>query len=85
MFILCNPHNPTGRVFKREELKKLSNICAENNVLIVADEIHGDLIRRDQTFIPIAKAADKTIILLLVQRSIKHLMLAGFIDKCDHL
>ena len=58
MFILCNPHNPTGRVFNREELKKLSDICAENNVLIVADEIHGDLIRRNQTFIPIAKAAD---------------------------
>ena len=58
MFILCNPHNPTGRVFNREELKKLSDICAENNVLIVADEIHGDLIRRNQTFIPIAKAAE---------------------------
>src|SRR3954447_4429415 len=60
MFILCNPHNPTGRVFNREDLHKLSTICAENNVLIVADEIHGDLIRRDQTFIPIAKAGDKT-------------------------
>lgn len=59
MFILCNPHNPTGRVFNKEELKKLSDICAKNGVLIVADEIHGDLIRRDQTFIPIAKAVDK--------------------------
>jgi cysteine-S-conjugate beta-lyase len=58
MFILCNPHNPTGRIFKKDELKKLSDICAENNVLIVADEIHGDLIRRDQTFIPIIKAAE---------------------------
>jgi cysteine-S-conjugate beta-lyase len=60
LFILCNPHNPTGRVFTKEELKKLSDICAQNNVLIVADEIHGDLIRRNQTFIPIAKAADNT-------------------------
>ncbi len=59
MFILCNPHNPVGRVFTREELKKLSDICVANNVLIVADEIHGDLIRRNQTFVPIAKAADK--------------------------
>ncbi|CAM3694622.1 MalY/PatB family protein [Marinicrinis lubricantis] len=58
MFILCNPHNPTGRIFNVDELKKLSEICAENGVLIVADEIHGDLIRRDQTFIPIAKVVD---------------------------
>ncbi|MEO2076264.1 MAG: MalY/PatB family protein [Bacillus sp. (in: firmicutes)] len=59
MFILCNPQNPTGRVFNKDELKKLADICVKNNVLIVADEIHGDLVRRNQTFIPIAKAADE--------------------------
>ncbi|MGM0903945.1 MAG: MalY/PatB family protein [Bacillota bacterium] len=59
MFILCNPHNPVGRIFKEDELKRLSDICAENGVLIVADEIHGDLIRRDQTFIPIAKVTNQ--------------------------
>jgi cystathionine beta-lyase len=58
MFILCNPHNPTGRIFSNEELKRLSDICAKYDVLIVADEIHGDLIRRDQKFTPIAKLAD---------------------------
>jgi cystathionine beta-lyase len=58
MFILCNPHNPTGRIFSNEELKRLSDICAQNHVLIVADEIHGDLIRRDQVFTPIAKLAE---------------------------
>ncbi|MEW9052025.1 MAG: MalY/PatB family protein [Neobacillus sp.] len=58
MFILCHPHNPTGRVFTKDELRRLAKICAENNVLIVADEIHGDLVRQNQTFIPIAKAAD---------------------------
>ncbi|WP_066062335.1 MalY/PatB family protein [Neobacillus soli] len=58
MFILCNPHNPAGRVFTVEELRKLAAICADNGVLIVADEIHGDLIRRNQTFIPIAKAVN---------------------------
>jgi cysteine-S-conjugate beta-lyase len=59
MFILCNPHNPVGRIFKEDELKRLSDICAENGVLIVADEIHGDLIRRNQTFTPIAKVVDQ--------------------------
>jgi cysteine-S-conjugate beta-lyase len=60
MFILCNPHNPTGRIFNQEELRKLSDICAANDVVIVADEIHGDLIRQNQTFIPIAKVAENT-------------------------
>lgn len=59
MFILCNPHNPVGRIFKEDELKRMSDICAENGVLIVADEIHGDIVRRDQTFIPIAKVTNQ--------------------------
>ncbi|WHY89549.1 MalY/PatB family protein [Neobacillus cucumis] len=58
MFILCNPHNPTGRIFNQEELQKLADICERHNVLIVADEIHGDLVRCNQTFIPIAKAVE---------------------------
>lgn len=44
LFILCNPHNPVGRVWSEEELKKIGKICIENNVLIVSDEIHFDLI-----------------------------------------
>lgn len=59
MFILCNPHNPTGRIFNQDELKKMSEICAKYNVIIVADEIHGDIIRRNQTFTPIVKVAAK--------------------------
>ncbi|MDR6123157.1 cystathionine beta-lyase [Bacillus sp. SLBN-46] len=59
MFILCNPQNPTGRIFNKDELRRLSEICEENNVIIIADEIHGDLTRRNQTFIPIAKASDQ--------------------------
>lgn len=58
MFILCNPHNPTGRIYTEEELQKLSDICAANDVIIVADEIHGDLIRENQTFSPIAKVTN---------------------------
>ncbi|MEH7302794.1 MalY/PatB family protein [Neobacillus drentensis] len=59
MFILCNPQNPTGRIFNKDELRRLSEICEKNNVLIIADEIHGDLTRSNQTFIPIAKASDQ--------------------------
>ncbi len=44
LFILCSPHNPVGRVWKKEELKRLGEICLENGVLIFADEIHHDLV-----------------------------------------
>lgn len=44
MLILSNPHNPVGRVWTREELTRIGNICLENNVLVVSDEIHCDLI-----------------------------------------
>ncbi|WP_438361957.1 MalY/PatB family protein [Niallia circulans] len=58
LFILCNPHNPTGRIFTVEELTRLNEICVKHNVLIITDEIHGDLIRRTQKFTPIAMVAD---------------------------
>jgi cystathionine beta-lyase len=44
LFILCNPHNPVGRVWTEDELKKIGEICVKNNVLIISDEIHFDLI-----------------------------------------
>lgn len=44
LFILCSPHNPVGRVWTREELTKLSEICLRHNVIVFADEIHNDFI-----------------------------------------
>ncbi|WP_040208865.1 MalY/PatB family protein [Neobacillus jeddahensis] len=77
MFIMCNPHNPTGRVFTEEELQKLSTICMEHNVLIVADEIHGDLIRRNRSFIPIVKTVDDTSHIITFTAINKTFNLAG--------
>ncbi len=45
LFILCSPHNPVGRVFLKEELQKLGEICLKHNVIIVSDEIHCDFTR----------------------------------------
>jgi cysteine-S-conjugate beta-lyase len=53
-FILCNPHNPVGRVFRRDELERMAELCLARDVLICSDEIHGDLIYRDQRHLPIA-------------------------------
>ena len=44
LLLLCSPHNPVGRVWSEDELRKLGEICIRNNVLIIADEIHNDLI-----------------------------------------
>ncbi len=53
LLILCNPHNPIGRVWHRDELQKLADICIEHGVFIIADEIHGD-ITYNQAYTPIA-------------------------------
>jgi len=44
LFLLCSPHNPTGRAWSKEELEKIIDICIENDVLIIADEIHADIV-----------------------------------------
>jgi len=54
LFILCNPHNPVGRVFTRTELERMAEICLRYEVPIIADEIHSDLIYAGHHHIPIA-------------------------------
>jgi len=63
MFILCSPHNPVGRVWKKEELTKMAEICIENNVVLISDEIHGDLIRKGQTHYPICTLIDNDLLI----------------------
>ncbi len=53
LFLLCSPHNPVGRIWTREELLRLSEICLNNGVILVADEIHGDLILPGYTFVSV--------------------------------
>lgn len=57
MLILCNPHNPVGRVWSEDELRHVADICTRNGVMIVADEIHGDLLRPDATMRHLAQVA----------------------------
>jgi cystathionine beta-lyase len=58
LFILCSPHNPAGRVWNREELIRLGKICIENNVLVISDEIHCDLVFEGNRHIPFASVSD---------------------------
>lgn len=55
LFIFCNPHNPTGRVWREEELEKLAKIIQENDLYVISDEIHCDLLRKNQKHIPLGK------------------------------
>ncbi len=59
LFILCNPHNPSGQVFSREKLLQLAEICLRHGVLICSDEIHCDLLYDDAKHIPIASLSDE--------------------------
>lgn len=61
LMILCNPHNPTGRVWTREELERISSICNRHGVRVVSDEIHCELTRCGIEYIPYA-AIDRSAI-----------------------
>ena len=55
MFFLCHPHNPTGRVWTEDELRQMATLCFENDVVVVSDEIHCDLLRHGVSHTPLAK------------------------------
>jgi cystathionine beta-lyase len=83
MAILCSPHNPVGRVWTHEELLRFGDICIKNNVLVVSDEIHGDLVYQGHSFTPFAKISHD-----FAQHSItctapsKTFNLAGLLTSC---
>ena len=68
IFMLCNPHNPIGRVFRREELEQMAEICLRHDILICSDELHCDLVFQGSRHVPIAtlapEVADRTITLM---------------------
>ena len=81
MMILCNPHNPVGRVWTGEELAAVAAICARYGVLVVADEIHADLALPPFRFTPFASvAADSGVLWAATHGPIKTFGLAGVSD-----
>ncbi|MEA2072379.1 MAG: PatB family C-S lyase [Campylobacterota bacterium] len=79
LLLLCSPHNPVGRVWKREELEEILEVCVENNITVFADEIHSDLVYSPNKHIPFAslnaKARDVTLTAIGVGKSFN---MAGF-------
>ncbi|MFC2108884.1 MalY/PatB family protein [Candidatus Bipolaricaulota bacterium] len=68
LFILCNPHNPIGKVYSRQELEQIAEICLKHDLIICSDEIHADFIYDGRKHVPIAllsrEIADRTITLM---------------------
>lgn len=77
VFILCSPANPVGRVWSREELARMAEICRENGVVLVSDEIHSDIVRRDIRHLPIIEAAEDLSNIILVSGANKAFNLMG--------
>jgi cysteine-S-conjugate beta-lyase len=57
LFLLCNPHNPVGRAFTRQELERMAAVCLRRDLHIIADEIHGDLVLDGRAHVPVASLA----------------------------
>ena len=82
MLILCNPHNPAGRVWTKQELSELAEICFDNEILVVSDEIHSDLALPNYKHIPFAtvshKAAQNNITLMAPSKTFN---IAGIVSS----
>ena len=63
LFLLCNPHNPCGRVWRRDELQKMYNICKKHDVKVVSDEIHCELIMPGYEFVPFGTITDDCVVM----------------------
>lgn len=61
MMILCNPHNPIGKIWTREVLKRIGDLCAKHNVLVVSDEIHCDIVAPNREYIPFASVSQTNL------------------------
>ena len=63
VFLLCNPHNPTGRVWTREELHRMYDICLRHGVKVISDEIHCELIMPGYQFVPFGTITDNCVVM----------------------
>ena len=59
LMLLCNPHNPAGRVWSKQELCQIGEICIRNGVTVIADEIHCELVFPENVYTPFASLSEK--------------------------
>ncbi|MEY8764549.1 MULTISPECIES: MalY/PatB family protein [Clostridium] len=77
LFLLCSPHNPVGRVWKKDELEKLMNICKKHNVKVISDEIHQNIIIGQNSHVPTASIGNYDSVLVTLTAATKTFNLAS--------
>lgn len=77
LFILCSPHNPVGRVWRSEELKKALDICKKHHVYVLADEIHQDILMKGQRSVAAASLGDYDDMMITITAATKSFNLAS--------
>lgn len=82
VFILCNPHNPTGRVWRRKELERIAQICDKNGVFVISDEIHCELVMPGYKYIPYATVAKEIDNYCVLTSTSKSFNIAGLQCAC---
>ena len=83
MFVLCNPHNPTGRAWTRDELLRVAELCARHDVIVVADEIHGDLVMPGQRFVPFGSIGHPAAARAIVANGLSKTMNLAGLGLCN--
>ncbi len=81
ILILCNPHNPVGRVWRKDELEKIIMICKENDLLLISDEIHKDIILFDHKFTSALDFVDRWEKIIVCTSEAKTFNLCGISDS----
>ena len=77
MYLLCHPHNPTGRVWTDDELRRMTELCLANDVLVVSDEVHCDLLRTGVRHTPLASLFPESDKIITCMSASKTFNLAG--------
>ena len=79
LFLLCSPHNPVGRVWKKEELEEILQVCLEHNIVVFADEVHSDLVYAPNVHTPFATLSQESKNITLTAIGVgKTFNMAGF-------
>jgi len=79
LLLLCSPHNPVGRVWSREELEEIVEVCYENDIVVFSDEIHSDIVYAPYKHIPFASVSEKAAAISLTAIGVgKTFNMAGF-------
>ena len=85
MMLLCNPHNPVGKIWTKEELQKIDELCKKHDVIIISDEIHCDLVNPDNKYIPFENVTDNHCNIITCLSPTKTFNIAGIQSSVIHI